>query len=374
MPATKRPTKARAKETPPVIPADDRPNPGEAVDAIAEGTATAPEIEQDGPPIDDLGPVGTDSQPVNTGSPEAVSEAAAVIVSEDETDADPAFAMFPNLARAVIDDDPTSAVNLASYDEETRALVDDAEKAASAAESDYEAMKKETSEAKKLLEIRQTALTALIRTRRENRGKRPEQNLFSGVAGEVPNDQDDDDPDGEPTETPIANANPDPELWREFPIGSPRWKEWGLTTSDIEKLHAGEIKNGGCQPIEKFGDVSRFCKPSASGWARTLADLKGFGPKSAERWAAAEVKFWAWWQSGGEAAFAAEKGVTLGNATFAGDGAELPRDGVDDRAGPGDAEPVDGGGDFHEYAEAVAEQSERADEAKYDHTEFTKGW
>lgn len=332
----KRPAKP-AEETPPVIPADDRPNPGEAVDAIDEGTATP-----------------------------AVAEPLAVIVAEDETDADPGFAMFPNLARVVIDDDPTSAANLAKYDEETRTLVDAAEKAASAAESDYEAMKKETSEAKKLLEIRQTALTALIRERRENRGKRPEQDLFSRVPPDRDSDghahRDEADAAGETAETPIVNANPDPELWREFPIGSPRWKEWGLTASDIEKLQVGEIKNGGCHPIEKFGDVSRFCAPSASGWARTLADLKGFGPKSAERWAAAEVKFWAWWQSGGEAAFAAEKGVTLGNATVAGDGAEVPRDGVDDHAGPGDAEPVDGGGDFHEYAEAVAEQAERADE------------
>lgn len=83
-------------------------------------------------------------------------------------------------------------------------------------------------------------------------------------------------------------------------------------------------REDGQHPIKTVGDLSKFSEPSASGWTRKLADLKGVGPGGADRIGEAETKFWKWWADGGATEFATERGLIGGNATEPGTGSGNP--------------------------------------------------
>lgn len=114
---------------------------------------------------------------------------------------------------------------------------------------------------------------------------------------------------GSPGESPTAW--PLAELWREFPIE--RLTINGLTEGDVEKLNAGEVKQGSGFPIITLGDLQKFTSPYAHNpsYSRNLTDIRGIGAAAAERIQDANEKFWGWWNGGGAEEFAAEKGIKL---------------------------------------------------------------
>lgn len=260
--------------------------------------------------------------------------------------------------------DNPSAAELAAFDSETVKLVMGAERLVSAAESEWEDLKGAASLAKKQAEARTFELRQLIREREQLRGKRPEPTLLDMVpapakwrevkiedlpipdgikahlsfepvktAGELFDQVTSFNPaDGTPFGLPIgdvaevrmkiqelidAENREQPEsatpaipedLWREYPLE--RWTRFGITDKDVAKLADGVVKReSGNRPLKTVGDLSNFTQPTSSGYTRQYADIKGIGPGGADRISDAETKFWAWWQGGGDAEFARERGL-----------------------------------------------------------------
>lgn len=299
---------------------------------------------------------------------------------------------------------------LSAYDAETVRMVVEFEKRVAAASADYELLKADASAAKKSAEAKADELRGLIRDREEARGKRPAPTLLDVIPATVtkwraaPLDAlalPDDlttrlksymvdtvgelhaaitsypAEDGAPYKLTLAelsdvraavqrlidaeaDATPDPtaaaadtsELWREYPID--RWVTHGLTLKDVDKLAAGEMKGGaGGFPIVTVGDLQRFSEPGPGGYQRRLADVKGIGPAGVDRISEAETAFWGWWRAGGEAEFAAERGLTNGAPTHAGtDGGATP---AADSGGEPDNDATDPDGTDLYAAEAAAE-------------------
>lgn len=249
---------------------------------------------------------------------------------------------------------------LAAYDGETVRQIVEFEKRVRASDAEYEELKTAASAAKKMAEAKADELRQLIREREERRGKRPEKTLLDLVpktaawrerpiahleipeslraflwansvqtVGEIHQQVTGFDPsqgtpfgmplddvftlksacqamiDAEDADGAESSAVP-PELWRDFPIA--RWSEYGLTSKDIEKLAAGQLKDGGAFPIVTVGDLSRFSEPAASGYTRRLIDVKGIGPAGVDRISESESLFWAGWRGGLEQEFARERG------------------------------------------------------------------
>lgn len=199
--------------------------------------------------------------------------------------------------------DPASPEGLALHDAETAKLVAEMEVRVSQEEAEWESAHGHAATLKKRFEASQDELRRFIRSRRESRGVRPPKpapTLFDGLT-----------PDAAPP------AAPD-DLWTLFPLADERWQAWGLTAKDVEKFAAGEVKGDAVRrPVLTVGDVSAFTAPGASGFARLLTDIKGIGEAALERWHAAEGAFWAWWNAGGRAEFAAERGLTPVQSTGA---------------------------------------------------------
>ncbi|HEY1190447.1 MAG TPA: hypothetical protein VGE74_22630 [Gemmata sp.] len=263
--------------------------------------------------------------------------------------------------------DSADAAELAEYDAETVRLVMEAEREVGEIERNYESLKKAASDSKKQMEARVSQLRQLIRDREAQRGAKPEPSLldmlteaapakwrelpvdalkidrgilnhlsFEGIAnlGQLYDEITSFNPaEGTPyslalgdvaeirmaiqelidAEKPAPVAIPE-DLWRAYPVEN--WTRFGLTEKDVEKLAAGEIKREtGRSPIVTVGDLSDFSKPSANGWTRKLADIKGIGTAGADRISDGETKFWGWWNGGGEREFARERGLIGGDAT-----------------------------------------------------------
>lgn len=258
---------------------------------------------------------------------------------------------------------PFTPEELAAYDAETQALVSQAAEAARLAELNYGQCKAEASDAKKRSDEKHSALVDLIRHRSENRGKRPKtpeptlldvlpkwknlplstieirpellveftkENIANlGELDELINDatapwSDEDSKEWNITLDEVANlreklkavietetAAPLPsaesDLYKQYPIE--RFTRFGLTSKDVEKLHACETKGTATGfPIITIGDLQRFITPNAAspGYVQSLKDIKGIGDAGCDRIEEAQMQFWGWWRSGGEAEFAAE--------------------------------------------------------------------
>jgi hypothetical protein len=259
------------------------------------------------------------------------------------------------------------------YDAETVRLVMAAEKEVAAAEALADEYKKSAAEAKKYMEACVSKMRALIRDREEARGKRPEVTLLDFIPApekwreqpvdslkvdkgilahlsfeQIPNlgtlwDEitSFNPAEGTPyglaladvatirmaigelrdAETAPPAADVTENLWREYPIV--RWNNFGISAKDIEKLEAGAIKRETQpMPIRTVGDLSNFSKPTANGYSRKYADIKGIGEAGADRISDAEMRFWSWWNGGGDKEFARERGLIRGDATTAGTGSE----------------------------------------------------
>lgn len=295
-----------------------------------------------------------------------------------------------------------TAEELAEYDAESVRLINEQAAIADEAEAEHGVHKERAASAKKRAESETERLRALIRERSEGRGKPPAPTLLDvaklakwraievhdlsipldladtlkanglHTAGEVYEQfsafpADGPAPLGMPLadvaaireavqevidrETAVVAADPEPDaapaipegLWREYPIE--RWDRFGITQKDIDKLAAGEVKREtGRRPIRTVGDLSEFTTPTASGYSRGYADVKGIGPGGADRISEAEMRFWAWWKNGGDAEFARERGLI--REPIAGTDGGVPETGGPDRAGAGDADdgdsPADG--------------------------------
>jgi hypothetical protein len=270
-----------------------------------------------------------------TGGPAAEPLAA----GEGEPPADPPAVAAPAPSWEPDRDHPSHPANLARYDAETVQFVVEAERRCSEAEYEYEDAKDQAAELKKNFEKKREELCALIRQRRESRGKPVQKTLLDGVR-DTPHEPAADCDGPEPADLSLVGVSDDREaeapaadpipvdLHERFPIGGdylPKWLEWGLTRKDVEKLNEGAVKKDDrCQPLTNLGDVVRFITPNPSNpsFARSLADVKGFGPKGFERWETAHAAFWGWWGKGGREEFAKSLGIiTDGEAQPAGVGA-----------------------------------------------------
>lgn len=266
-------------------------------------------------------------------------------------------------------DEPMSLEELAEYDAETRRLTNEAEQRVAELEAEAARYSAEARDAKKAAKAELKALRGLIREREDNRGKRPAPTILDLIpaapkwhgwpaksldlapaildklapvadltAGELLREVMSFDPaEGPPFGmtigecadvrmllAKIGDEQPQPvpeDLWRAYPIE--RWTRFGLTSKDVDKLAAGEIKKEtGRSPIVTVGDLSNFSAPGANGWTRKLADIKGIGAAGADRISEAEARFWKEWRDGGEEQFARERGLIRGDATTAGVGSE----------------------------------------------------
>jgi hypothetical protein len=102
------------------------------------------------------------------------------------------------------------------------------------------------------------------------------------------------------------------ELWREFPLD--RWTEYGLTASDVKKLAEGTVKRDNSTfPLRTVGDLNRFTTPPEGmpTFNRGYGDIKGIGAAGVDRISEAETKFWAAWNAGLKERFAQERGLTV---------------------------------------------------------------
>jgi hypothetical protein len=139
------------------------------------------------------------------------------------------------------------------------------------------------------------------------------------------------------------------DLWRHYPVA--RWTRFGLTAKDVERLEAGEVKReSAARPIRTVGDLSDFSRPTASGYSRGYADVKGIGAAGADRISEAETRFWGWWNDGGQDEYAAERGLKRAAiARSAGGPDEAGTGGADS-----DREPSGGATPAHESGEEIA--------------------
>jgi hypothetical protein len=249
-------------------------------------------------------------------------------------------------------------------------LIEEAKVAAREAEAAYEIAKKASNNAKKVFETAATELLDLIDERSEGRGKKPEKNLFSDVDRKGGDGSIDRLPATATIDLPIGSGDPLVNLWEQFPIDiEGPWLGLGMKKGDVEKLNAGDVKEGAAHPILTMGDLTRYTTPNSANpsYTRRLIDIKGVGKEAAARIEDALVQFWAWWNAKGQAEFAAAKGIT--HATPATAGGEMPADGepATDTGTPADAVPAPDAA-----SEASAETAGEAEEAAEEAAEVPK--
>ena len=278
----------------------------------------------------------------------AAAEPVVAVESTPEPATEPTAAVVPEVVPELPPIKPTATNSkwdspeaLAAYDAETVRLVNEKNAEVSAYEAEWDDLHSQAALAKKQFENAGDELRALIRARAEDRGKAPQKTLFDGVSDNVGTDS---GVSAKSTQTTQTDARAD--LWQQYPITFDRWKRFGLTEKDVEKLNSGETKNHGTHPIRVLGDVTRFITPDPSNpsYARTLKDFKGMGDAGYDRWCEAETQFWAWWQRGGDAEFAIEMGVTSNEAasgTPGPSGSESEPDTVSEPAAAPEPEPAE---------------------------------
>lgn len=192
-----------------------------------------------------------------------------------------------------------SVEELSEYDSETVRLVSAKESEVCGVEAQWRAAKTEAKNLKSEVEDAKSSLRSLIQDRDRQRGRKPNPTLFDGATGT---------PSTAPAHADEPEIDPDADLWKEYPVTFGRWRNFGLTAKDVERLNGGETKARGTCPIAKLGDVTKFITPNEANpsFARTLKDFKGFGDAAMDRWQKAEELFWQWWNQGGMAEFRVE--------------------------------------------------------------------
>ena len=171
----------------------------------------------------------------------------------------------------------TEKPDLDAYDRETVSLVEAAAREADEAEARHLAAKERAAMLKKDFEAMSDRLLALIRARKENRGKPVQKTLVSDLP----------EPDGAEGETEGETPKAEDEAWRQVPLSE--WVNFGATEKDIELL-AQHVP-----AIVTVGDLADFTRPPAGNpdGGKRLSDIKGYGKARIDRVSEAEPKFWA---------------------------------------------------------------------------------
>ena len=105
------------------------------------------------------------------------------------------------------------------------------------------------------------------------------------------------------------------DLYDRLPVD--RLVKFGATKADVEKLHAGDLKEGGPFPIVTMRDLRLFTNPYKENpsFTRGFGDIKGFGGKAVDRIQKAQDDLLDWWgNKGGQAEFAKELGLEIPQA------------------------------------------------------------
>lgn len=233
---------------------------------------------------------------------EVIASPLATAAVEPETTPDETSPEAETTTEPEIDKAEAERIRLEEYDRETLRIINQLEEEVRDDESYWQDLHSNAQSAKKVFEAAEANLRQMIRSRRENREKPPEQTLFTGSKAapiELGNNA-----------TPATVGQVDENLWQKYPICFEQWERFGLTKSDCEKLNSGETRKHGTHPMTSLGDVTRFITPDPANpsYARTLKDVKGFGDAAMERWTEAELKFWNHWNNGGSIEFAASLG------------------------------------------------------------------
>jgi hypothetical protein len=264
-----------------------------------------------------------------------------------ETPAKPAEAEKPKRKKREVPDYQKPEV-LAAYDAESQKLYDGMVAAIDSLYADYNDLKLEAKTAKQAWEAKRDELQALVKERKEQRGKPVQKTLvdFAPPAEEEP------PPAEAMPAVPPAEPSALDELWRQYPLG--RCTTFGMTEKDVEIMASGERKGGyATYPVRTMGEMADYTAGDGA-HPRHIEDFRGLGASGATRISAAVENFWGWWNSTGRDEFAAERGIPVGGQTTqpdAGGGGE------DHGAGdPGDAtEPAGAGGPAGDDGEQVGD-------------------
>ncbi len=193
--------------------------------------------------------------------------------------------------------------SLAAYDHDTVKLVNEQDKEIDELHASYTASKEETKERKMAWEAKRDTLQRVIKERKANRGKPVQKTLLDHAAPVAEEPGPADTIAAAPVQVPSALD----ELWREYPLA--RLTAYGMTEKDVEILASGERKGGlGTILVRTMGELANY-SAGDGGVPRHISDFKGLGASGATRIDAAIENFWGWWNGGGLAEFAAERGI-----------------------------------------------------------------
>lgn len=193
---------------------------------------------------------------------------------------------------------------LAEYDAETLKLINSLDGEIDSLNDDFLAKKEAAKVAKAAWEAKRDELQRLIKERKNGRGKPVQKTLFEAAAPVA----------SEPTPVeplaaiPVAEPSPLDSLWEQYPLD--RCTVFGMTPRDIEVMAAGERKGGlPTYAVRTVGEMAKYTAGDG-GIPRHIADFKGLGASGETRIGAALEGFWGWWNNGGLAEFAKEKGIS----------------------------------------------------------------
>lgn len=228
-------------------------------------------------------------------------------------------------------------LDLIEFDQQTVYLLNQHQATVDKLEGEYNEINDECKKAKRAWETKVEELQAFIRERREARGK-PVQKTLLNVFPTAP--------DGPPPVAPLPAPAADPNataldnLWREFPLA--RLTQWGATENDVAKLADGQRKRGlDTRVVRTVGEMADYT--GRTDFEQRLTDFMGVGNAAAKRVEDALEQFWGWWNRGGQAEYATERGITSATQPQAVDPAP--------DAGAGSADH--GGGDQRDAGEPV---------------------
>jgi len=209
---------------------------------------------------------------------------------------------------------------LARYDAETLQLVTAMGAVVDSKEKEHLDLKAAAAEAKKVYDGKVIELRQLIKNREAGKSKQPPVRQLT-IDSAPP-------PDARPAANAESGADVNfpksvedaqldffNDLHDRLPVD--RLVKFGATKADVEKLHAGDLKEGGPFPIVTMRDLRLFTNPYKENpsFTRGFGDIKGFGGKAVDRIQKAQDDLLDWWgNKGGQAEFAKELGLEIPQA------------------------------------------------------------
>jgi hypothetical protein len=198
-----------------------------------------------------------------------------------------------------------SPESLAKYDKQTLKLINKMDGEIDSLYDDALSKKAAAKEAKDAWEAKRDELQRIIKERKAGRGKPVQKTLFETTPAT------DEPAPAEPLEViPVATPSELDDLWKSFPLD--RCETFGMTPRDIGILASGERKGGyAAYPVRTVGEMAEYTAGDGA-HPRHVGDFRGLGASGETRIAAALEGFWGWWNKGGMAEYAKEKGLNSG--------------------------------------------------------------